>query len=150
MPMVRSRYPENWDSWIRPQILRRAGNCCEWCGVRNLAYGLRGEGGGCVEVNTAQARAGRVVPGPGERLIRIVLTIAHVDHEVTNNDMREFGGPAPARPGNLVALCQRCHLRHDAGQHAVNAARTRRRKGLGLQPELDFGQEDRANNGPAR
>lgn len=43
---------------------------------------------------------------------RAVLTVAHLDHDTQNNE-RE----------NLKALCQRCHLRHDAKQHA----QTRRR-----------------------
>ena len=66
--------------------------------------------------------------GAGQRLIRIVLTVAHVDHDTHHNDLMEFGGPAPRPAGNLVALCQRCHLRHDREQHQVNAARSRRRK----------------------
>lgn len=36
-----------------------------------------------------------------------VLTVAHLDHDVDNMDW-----------DNLVALCQPCHLRHDAGLHA--------------------------------
>ena len=39
---------------------------------------------------------------------------AHRDHDPTNN-----------RPGNLAALCQRCHLLHDRAEH-------RRRRWLGL------------------
>ena len=31
--------------------------------------------------------------------IRIVLTIAHLDQDITNNDHK-----------NLMALCQRCHI----------------------------------------
>jgi hypothetical protein len=33
----------DWDTVIRPRILARAGNCCEWpgCGVRNGAEGVR-------------------------------------------------------------------------------------------------------------
>ena len=33
-PENRSRYPGNWNE-IRKGILTRAGNRCEWCGVRN-------------------------------------------------------------------------------------------------------------------
>lgn len=49
---------------------------------------------------------------------RVVLTVAHVE----NHD------PMDCREENLAALCQRCHLRHDAKHHARNAARTRARK----------------------
>ena len=48
---------------------------------------------------------------------RVILTIAHLDQDVRNNSQ-----------DNLRALCQRCHLTHDARQHAQNAARTRQRK----------------------
>ena len=65
-------------------------------------------------------------PMLGERAIVIVLTVAHLDHNPANND-----------PSNLAALCQRCHLRHDAAQHAASARHTRDRKRgqmtLGLQ-----------------
>ena len=48
---------------------------------------------------------------------RVILTVAHLDHDTTNN-ARE----------NLRALCQRCHLRYDAQLHAMHAAQTRRRR----------------------
>lgn len=47
----------------------------------------------------------------------VVLTTAHIDHDPSNCD-----------DDNLVALCQRCHLRYDADEHARHAAETRRRK----------------------
>lgn len=37
----------------------------------------------------------------------VVLTVAHIDHDRSNSD-----------DANLAALCQRCHLGHDAGLHA--------------------------------
>jgi 5-methylcytosine-specific restriction endonuclease McrA len=40
---------------------------------------------------------------------RIVLTIAHLDHDHNNST-----------DDNLAALCQRCHLTHDRHQHANN------------------------------
>jgi len=52
----------------------------------------------------------------------VILTIAHM------------GNPDPmdCRDENLKALCQSCHLRHDAYHHAKNARLTRERK-AGLQ-----------------
>jgi 5-methylcytosine-specific restriction endonuclease McrA len=38
---------------------------------------------------------------------RIVLTVAHLDHQ-----------PENVRDDNLRALCQRCHLRYDRHEHA--------------------------------
>lgn len=40
---------------------------------------------------------------------KVVLTTAHMDHRKENNSF-----------SNLRHLCQRCHLTHDAKQHAQN------------------------------
>jgi 5-methylcytosine-specific restriction endonuclease McrA len=47
----------------------------------------------------------------------VMLTVAHLNHDTTDN-----------REENLKALCQKCHLGHDAKYHAQNAAKTRTRK----------------------
>ena len=81
------------------------------------------EGGLCLSLG-----GGRPVLTPGTRLERVVVnlegrrihgsfTVAHLDHDPTNND-----------PTNLRALCQRCHLTHDAKLHAQHAAITRRQR----------------------
>jgi hypothetical protein len=49
---------------------------------------------------------------------KVVLTCAHV------YDQR----PEACDLMNLAALCQRCHLTHDAKYHAENAKQTRRSK----------------------
>ena len=55
------------------------------------------------------------------RTTRVVLATAHLDHDPTNN-----------RPGNLKALCQRCHMLHDHEEHQRRRRLTlRRRKALG-------------------
>lgn len=54
---------------------------------------------------------------------KVVLTVAHINHDTTDN-----------RDDNLAALCNRCHLRHDAKYHAQNAAKTRKQK------RIDAGQ----------
>jgi len=53
---------------------------------------------------------------------RVVLTVAHMDHDRTNND-----------PANLRALCQRCHLDWDRDHHLRNRRRTMWEKKLGGQ-----------------
>lgn len=58
---------------------------------------------------------------------RVVLTVAHV-HDHT---------PSNVTPSNLAALCQRCHLRHDAKHHAQNAA-AKRRRALGTMELLEI------------
>lgn len=79
-PENKARYPKNWKQ-IRLQILERANNRCEFCGIEN--HSIRNDG----------------VSYP----VRIVLTVAHLDHTPENCD-----------PSNLRALCQRCHNRYDA------------------------------------
>jgi len=88
MPCDYRNYPENWFSEIRPAILRRAENRCEFCDAKNYE------------------------PHPVTGSI-VVLTVAHLDHDTWNSD-----------PGNLRALCQRCHNRYDA---KMRADRRRRR-----------------------
>lgn len=83
-----------WEA-IRRQILVRAGHACEFCGVQDRS----------------------LVPRSGGRIVRIILTIAHLNHV-----------PGDNREVNLRALCQRCHLRWDVEQHRKNASQTRRRR----------------------
>jgi 5-methylcytosine-specific restriction endonuclease McrA len=54
---------------------------------------------------------------------KVILTIAHMDWNETNNDH-----------DNLKALCQRCHNKWDAPQRQKNAAKTRRDKS----PQIDL------------
>ena len=90
MPIDYSEYPPTWFTDIRPAILERAGNRCEGSPAH------------------PECRAANHEPHPVTGS-RVVLTIAHMDHNKDNNDH-----------SNLRALCQRCHLRHDIGQHISN------------------------------
>lgn len=45
---------------------------------------------------------------------RVVITVAHLDHNPENNDLT-----------NLAALCPACHLRYDAQHHAETRSRNR-------------------------
>ena len=112
MPIDYRKYPEDWKTRIRPDILWRANNRCEICGVENgslvwrervvmrFNYGPLGRGG---------VRMGQYV--------KVVLTIAHLDHNIKNNDY-----------SNLKALCQKCHLALDQDQHRRNAAAKRSKR----------------------
>jgi hypothetical protein len=62
-----------------------------------------------------RGRAVRAKPAVDQlRNFRVVLACAHLDHDPTNN-----------RPRNLAALCQRCHLAHDAREHRYRRWRNR-------------------------
>lgn len=126
------RYPKDWKK-IRARILERAGNRCERCNVRQYGIGYRDEtafhyeGGNIYyddfqytasykEAREAAEHINEWCDGEPKRIV-IVLTIAHLNHT-----------PEDCRDENLLALCQRCHLRHDAKHHARNAARTRKQR----------------------
>ena len=123
MPIDYKKYPKNWKSEIRPQILERAKNKCEFCGVENHAYIFRGIMNG---VEVYQNDQGYIfnaenskcidrdyfaeIEAPAKRkAIKVVLTIAHLDHNIANNNH-----------DNLRALCQRCHNKYDSKQRAHN------------------------------
>lgn len=84
MPIDYKRYPANWME-IRSRILKRAGNCCEICGVENYS----------------NVKCFRKL----ERQIKIVLTIAHLDHDEDNHEVKD---------DRLMALCQACHIKYDS------------------------------------
>ncbi len=52
---------------------------------------------------TQEMKKGKLIPNP--KKVKVVLTIAHLDHDETNNDVAD---------DRLKAMCQLCHLRYDA------------------------------------
>jgi 5-methylcytosine-specific restriction endonuclease McrA len=127
MPCDYSKYPKNWKTKIRPDILERAGHKCEQCGVPNYKYIFRGyldniEVYQDSDLNFFKADNSELIDrfhcedvkplksgDINQKAIKVVLTISHTDHNIENNDYR-----------NLKALCQRCHNRHDAQYRANN------------------------------
>lgn len=106
-PENKSKYPKDWKA-IRARILEREGNCCKLCFVKNHKTGFRWANG---EFSMRTDRPKKF------KLIKIVLTIAHLDQDPTNNVDH-----------NLAALCQRCHNIIDMPQRQKNAAKTRAAK----------------------
>jgi len=112
MPINYADYPPNWKTEIRPAILERAGHKCEFCGVPDRWYRVTE-----CEVDEAFASGSEghfyagenYAAGIGPKPVFIVLTIAHIHDK----------NPMNCDPRNLAALCQRCHLRHDAKDNAV-------------------------------
>lgn len=129
MPIDYKKYPVDWKQ-IRARILEREGNACKFCGVKNYAMGSRAPDGTFYDesqVNGMNSDVGYHIFGDfGVKRIKIVLTVAHLDHDITNNSDE-----------NLAALCQRCHLRHDHEHHRKNSSETRR-KNKGLQNLFTF------------
>lgn len=130
-------YPIDWHQVSQAIRFERAGARCERCArphrqrVAHLGDGRWWD---------AQARAwrsarGRRIARPGGialdavRTTYVVLACAHLDHDPGHN-----------APANLAALCQRCHMLHDAAEHRWqrwwNAFRTRAIRDLFEDPPL--------------
>lgn len=118
-------YPDNWAE-IRTKILARAENRCERCGIKNGSFGIRDLDGHFQHLWEFDS-----MPFDDEgfsddaKFFKIVLTIAHLDHDPTHNDGMEDGAQAVAADrANLLALCQQCHNRHDGPHRGGNRALT--------------------------
>lgn len=121
------RYAPNWRE-IRAMIIARAGERCECTGQ----CGHKHSDGRCGVPNRARINRGIDFPWRWMReddrfdllesdyvslaeeayqysddAIRVVLTVAHIDHDESNND-----------PANLLAMCQFCHLSMDREDNA--------------------------------
>jgi hypothetical protein len=125
MPIDYSLYPSDWKE-ISARIRAREGNKCKRCLAPNGEKVWRwGDEWVPFSRHTPDPwnlpRETLTLGGAGEsylyRAVKIVLTVAHLNHDISDN-----------RDENLAALCQHCHLRHDAKHHAKNAAKTRRNK----------------------
>jgi len=115
MPIDYKNYPPNWLSEIRPRIMKRANNQCELCGLAHgkevyaIKLDVRNEQGRYNKRSLWFSRKGDAVRESGHtdrvKPVKVVLTIAHLDHDETNHDVKD---------DRLSALCQLCHLRYDA------------------------------------
>lgn len=131
MPCNYKLYPANWKTEIVPRILKRAQNCCEKCGVPNGVIICRGladgqevwqDDEGYIYSYPDKRPMGQTYVGwiRNARYVRIVLTIAHKEHDLSKNT-----------PDDLAAWCQMCHNRHDIKHRLINRKITiTRKKGL--------------------
>ena len=117
MPCNCKEYHPKW-RLISKLIRKREKQCCKFCGIRNGFVGKRQKSGAIRELcgtewdmYYSKLRNGYNAAGALKSLgfTKVVLTVAHLDHDKKNN-----------RFNNLAALCQRCHLKHDAQQHTAN------------------------------
>jgi hypothetical protein len=111
MPIDYKKYPPNWKTEIRPAVLKRAANKCEWCGFANgqIVYRCRIDKKmqwfPTMEDIYEQGLEKPLADFWAERPVKVVLTIAHLDHDELNHDVKLE---------RLAALCQLCHLQYDA------------------------------------
>jgi hypothetical protein len=82
------RYPANWNEISKDIRFNRAGNKCEKCGIQNYIY---------INKYTRE-----ICLRDESNAIRVVLTVAHLDHQPENCDY-----------SNLMAMCQKCHNIYD-------------------------------------
>ena len=115
MPIDYSKYPLNWKTEIVPRILKRADNKCETCGLENkqevysIRIYLRIKGSGKYGYRNIWVRnkqdALKIEPLGLMKKVKVILTIAHLDHDEENWDVQD---------DRLQAMCQKCHLDYDA------------------------------------
>jgi hypothetical protein len=118
MPIDYKKYPPNWKTEIRPRIMKRANNTCEFDGCDfkhgETVWAVKYKGitqswyrnkqdAENHEPKSFEMKKGLIVPNP--KPVKVVLTIAHLDHDETNRDVKD---------NRLKAACQLCHLRYDA------------------------------------
>jgi hypothetical protein len=113
---LRPLYPPHWNELSTRVRFGRAGGACQHCGrphgleLRCLPDGRWYDAG----LRTWRDRRGRPARWPDleeithQRVTRVVLAAAHIDHDPRNNRLR-----------NLASLCQRCHLLHDRTWHLL-------------------------------
>ncbi len=131
MPIAREHrwlYPIDWRELSNLIRFGRAKGRCEHCrrphgrDVLHLGDGVwwdedasrwrDGKGRGLRGLSTpdeltgAQPGLAGINPPALMRVTRVFLASAHLNHD-----------PGDNRPRNLAALCQRCHMRHDASEH---------------------------------
>lgn len=99
----KSKYPDNWKEISEYIRFERADNKCEVCGAINYSWVNRHTRELCLSDE--------------DDAIRIILTVAHLDHNPENNNYK-----------NLKAMCQRCHNRYDR-KHRNETIRNRKMKG---------------------
>jgi hypothetical protein len=138
VPIDYSRYPATWRTVIRPAIIARATGPdgiarCEWCGVPNGEVVDRHPDGRWVLDDDLDGWNSDVAihdgwDDDGVRIVRIVLTVAHLGTAYPDGTPGDKHDKHDCRPENLAALCQSCHLGYDRADHVRHAAETRRQK----------------------
>jgi hypothetical protein len=110
MPINYKDYHPDWHAISLRIRKERAQDKCEWCGRENALYYITKPNGKEDDWSgTDEKEYAELCKKNGDHVVKVVLTVAHIDRDKTNND-----------DNNLAALCQRCHLNHDRHQHTEN------------------------------
>lgn len=145
MPINYKDYPKNWKTEIRPAVMARAGEVrdeagaivlhakCEKCGVLNHDTGYRTEAGEFISWDDIENQLNWhghdyfdeelkhciKQDGTAKKPLKIVLTVAHLDNDKSNDEVSI---------DRLRAWCQRCHLNYDRDHHRENYRNNRNKK----------------------
>lgn len=129
------KYPKNWKQ-ISLNVRALAHNKCEFCGLKNGLVGLRDKEGKFYTVDFIEDQLNQKGIDLYESILshhinkngelkkgftKIVLTVAHLDHNPENNNLE-----------NLKALCQKCHLNYDKEQHLKTRQKNKFKNQLSL------------------
>lgn len=109
MPMIKERYPDNWDE-IALRVKDAANWCCTQCGKPCRKPGVEWLHFSFWLMITHPEWFPLTSEGEEQKPQRFTLTVAHLDQDSRNNN-----------PGNLKALCAPCHLKFDAPFRQANA-----------------------------
>lgn len=105
MPINYNNYPVDWFDRIRPDILKRDDFHCKKCGVKHRQHYInRGKN---VKVHIPPDRV-TTYKDAGYKVQQVFLQIAHLDHDIQNNDY-----------SNLLSMCPTCHNRYDAKNRGI-------------------------------
>ena len=104
----RNRYPANWSTEIVPRIRERSGGQCEKCGAINHSWVNR--------------RTRELCLSDEDEAIRVVLTVAHLDHQ-----------PENCSDENLLDWCQKCHNSYDSAHRRSTRKQTQAKGNLKIQ-----------------
>lgn len=122
MPIDYSRYPPHWKTETVPAVLERAGNQCENCGLENGAevhsVPIKIYHNGRYQIRrvwiSSESDLTRLKPLAYVnnsdcviKTVRVVLSVAHLDHDEENHAVSS---------DRLRAWCQSCHLAYDAAE----------------------------------
>lgn len=128
-PENRARYPKDWKQISeRIRFVRAAGRCeCEGeCGTdhatENDAYGFHIFDDHQTYDERCAAHHSELHFETGSK---VVLTVAHLDHQPENNEEK-----------NIKAMCQRCHNKYDAPMRRAGIKKRAEIKLLETQPKL--------------
>lgn len=109
MPVNYNRYPSDWFGRLHRIVWNRAQGKCEKCGLHHGSTVMSIK----MPMYRGKKRIYRVqwheyypeVLPKGAKLVVVVLTKAHLDHDADNKHVH---------PSRLRLWCQLCHLRYDA------------------------------------